>query len=61
MHVQTCTALLLSVVGNVLLYVFDCAVKNFNYLTVLYRLTFSFNCLIKNNTIDIVQEIFHIL
>lgn len=60
MHVQTCTALLLSVVGKVL-YAFDCAVKNFNYLPVLYRHTFSFNCLIKNNTIDIVQEIFYIL
>lgn len=58
MHVQTCTALLLSVVGNVLLYVFDCAAKNFNYLPVLYRHSFSY--LLKNNTIAIVQEIFHI-
>lgn len=50
MHVQTCTALLLSVVGNVLLYVFDCTVKNFNYLPVPYRHSFSFNCLLKNKT-----------
>lgn len=50
MHVQTCAALLLSVVGNVLLYVFDCTVKNFNYLPVPYRHSFSFNCLLKNKT-----------